>query len=183
MKETAASIRTLIHIRPMADSDIPRVMEIDRQSFSLPWPPSSYHYELHENPGSALWVAVLQEPGQDDLVVGMIVVWFIVDEAHIATLAVDPVYRRRNIARQLMDTALQAILARGFKRATLEVRANNIAAINLYRGFGFVTAGIRPRYYRDNNEDAWIMSVQDLTLENLSGFTHVLSNSGSGELL
>jgi ribosomal-protein-alanine N-acetyltransferase len=92
----------------------------------------------------------------------MVVVWLIVDEAHIATLAVHPDYRGRRIARRLVKVALKEAILRGMNQATLEVRANNLAAQNLYRQLGFEIVGNRPRYYRDNNEDALIMTVSGL---------------------
>jgi ribosomal-protein-alanine N-acetyltransferase len=92
----------------------------------------------------------------------MVVVWLIVDEAHIATIAVHPDFRGRGIAKGLMVTALKEIIQQGFHTATLEVRANNLPAQGLYRSFGFDIAGIRPRYYRDNQEDALIMTVHNL---------------------
>lgn len=146
----------------MVEADLPQVLEIDQQSFSMPWPLSAYYYELRENPNSLLWVAETETAAMDCKVVGMIVVWLVVDEAHIATLAVNPHYRQRGIARDLLTWALKAIVQKGFCIATLEVRAGNIAAQNLYRTFGFQIVGCRPRYYRDNNEDALIMTVEGL---------------------
>jgi [ribosomal protein S18]-alanine N-acetyltransferase len=148
-----------IVIRPMRDADVPRVLEIDRLSFALPWPENAYDYELHENPGSLLWVAETVEPPE---VIGMIVVWLIVDEAHIASIAVEPGYRNQGIARQLLSEALKTVIEKGYSIATLEVRAGNLPAKNLYASFGFKTVGLRPRYYRDNNEDALIMTLEGM---------------------
>ncbi len=151
-----------ISIRPMTPDDLPQVQKIDRLSFTLPWPNSAYEYELHENPLSLLWVAEARTSENSKIVVGMIVVWLIVDEAHIATIAVLPDYRSQGIARCLLVTALQAVIKRGFRIATLEVRSGNTAAQSLYRRFGFNIVGVRPKYYRDNNEDALIMTVYNL---------------------
>ena len=152
-----------ISIRPMQPEDLEQVLAIDRASFSMPWPASAYKYELKENPLSLLWVAESAPHGAMAQIVGMIVIWLIVDEAHIATLAVHPDYRNKGIARSLLATALRATLRRGYHKATLEVRANNIAAQRLYHRFGFETVGHRPRYYRDNNEDAIIMTASALS--------------------
>jgi ribosomal-protein-alanine N-acetyltransferase len=156
-----------ISIRPMQPQDLEQVLAIDKASFSMPWPASAYNYELKENPLSLLWVAVSKLPGGEEPVVGMIVIWLIVDEAHIATLAVRPDYRSRGIAGALLATALRMALRQGYHKATLEVRANNIAAQRLYHRFGFEIVGHRPRYYRDNNEDAIIMTASELNLANL----------------
>ncbi len=81
----------------------------------------------------------------------------LVDEAHITTLAVDPEHRRKGIAERLTVELLQTARDRGMLCATLEVRASNIGAIELYRKIGFEEAAIRKRYYPDNQEDALIM--------------------------
>jgi ribosomal-protein-alanine N-acetyltransferase len=152
----------LVHIRPMRLEDLPRVAEIDRLSFSLPWPESSFRYELLENPRSLLRVAEIDQNGTVVQVVGMVVVWLILDEAHIATLAVHPDYRRGGIAREMLVSLFTEIIPQGARLATLEVREGNAAARSLYQRFGFAVVGRRVRYYHDNFEDALIMSIDNL---------------------
>jgi [ribosomal protein S18]-alanine N-acetyltransferase len=139
--------------------DIDAVIQIDRLSFSLPWPASAFRFELVNNPSSLLWVAEVNLADGSPCVVGAVVVWMILDEAHIATLAVHPDYRRRGISRQLLVTILRQAIEHGAALATLEVRANNLAAQALYKQFKFDIVGRRPRYYQDNFEDALIMTV------------------------
>jgi ribosomal-protein-alanine N-acetyltransferase len=160
---SAYPVTDSIVIRAMRDQDLESVRQIDRMSFSMPWPDSAYSYELHENPLSSLWVAEDTNFGVHHKVIGMIVVWFIIDEAHIATLAVHPEHRGKGIATRLLSTALEQALEKGMQVATLEVRAQNTAAQEIYRRFGFEIVGHRPRYYRDNNEDAIIMTVKPLS--------------------
>jgi ribosomal-protein-alanine N-acetyltransferase len=152
----------MIFIRPMQIEDLEAVQAIDRLSFSMPWPASAYKYELEENPLSMLWVAEEDPTTGETQIVGLIVVWFIVDEAHIATIAVHPDHRNKGYAKALLATALRAAISKGYLKATLEVRANNTVAQSLYRHFGFEIVGQRPRYYRDNNEDAIIMTATKL---------------------
>jgi ribosomal-protein-alanine N-acetyltransferase len=159
---TLPSIHSPVLIRPMAVSDIEQVHIIDQLSFSLPWPASAYSYELNENPLSMPWVAEINSPGAVRRVVGMIVVWPIVDEAHIATLAVHPDYRNQGIGQVILAAALREAIIKGCRLATLEVRASNTVAQRLYHRFHFEVVGSRPRYYRDNNEDALIMTVSGL---------------------
>ncbi len=157
-----------LSIRPMVSRDLPAVVAIDRASFTLPWPANSYRFELFENPTSLLLVAELQ-PGAEDgtgagqaQIVGMVVVWVILDEAHVATIAVHPDYRGQGIAQVLLSSALIESIRRGVRSATLEVRQNNLPAQKLYRRFRFEVVGRRPRYYHDNHEDALIMTAGDL---------------------
>lgn len=157
-----------LHIRSMTLTDIDRVHLIDQLSFSMPWPVSSYRYELTENKASILHVAEFLNENQTAMIVAMIVTWFIIDEAHIATIAVHPNYRRMGIGKKLLSTALQEAIQRGAKMATLEVREGNLAAANMYTQFGFKVAGRRPRYYHDTQEDAIIMTVTGLDQEYLN---------------
>ncbi|MBP1693125.1 MAG: putative acetyltransferase [Chloroflexi bacterium] len=152
-------IQSLI-IRRMQEKDLQQVQAIDRLSFSLPWPVKAYRYELIENPNSIQWVAEYRQPV--NLVVGVIVVWLILDEAHIATIAVHPDYRGQGIAHKILAAALIDSIKRGASQATLEVRAGNQIAQKLYFRFGFEIAGSRPRYYQDNHEDALIMTAKNL---------------------
>ena len=153
---------TTILIRRMQAADLEQVQAIDKISFTMPWPDSAYRYELFENLSSLLWVAEALEPGGSQRVVGMIVVWLIVDEAHIATIAVLPEYRGQGIAKELLCSALVESIEKGMRNATLEVRARNLAAQRLYRRFHFEQSGVRSRYYRDNFEDALIMTAHGL---------------------
>ena len=156
-----------ISIRPMVGDDLERVHEIDVLSFSAPWPPSSYRFELYENPAGRLWVAEVHLPDGTTQVVGMIVIWLIIDEAHIATLAVHPDNRGQGIGRKLLFTALSDCVGWGARSATLEVRPSNLGAQLLYKDFGFEIVGRRPHYYIDNNEDALIMTLEDMDEEYL----------------
>lgn len=81
--------------------------------------------------------------------------WLVVDELHITVLAVDPQGRRRGQGRQLLEALLAAARARGALHATLEVAADNQAALGLYAACGFQTAGTRRGYYR-SGQDALI---------------------------
>jgi len=149
-------------IRKMTVEDVPAVVDLDQKSFSLPWPERSFRFELTDNPASRCWVAEL-----DGTVVGMIVVWLIVDEAHVATLATHPDFRRQGIGRRLLAQALRHLIEEGAQSSFLEVRESNIAAQEMYHKFGYEATGRRRRYYRDNDEDAILMNLESLNVERL----------------
>jgi ribosomal-protein-alanine N-acetyltransferase len=162
---------TLI-IRKMTLEDVPAVVDLDQKSFSLPWPERSFRFEVTDNPASRCWVAEL-----DGNVVGMIVVWLLVDEAHVATLATHPDFRRQGVAKQMLAHALLQLLEEGARSSFLEVRASNVAAQEMYRKFGYADAGRRRRYYKDNDEDAILMNLAPLNAERLRiGVEHPASN-------
>ena len=153
-----------ISIRGMTPQDLEVVGEIDRLSFALPWPAKAFQFELFENLNSWLSVAeTVTSPGKAT-VIGVIVMWFIIDEVHISTLAVHPDYRRRGVAQTLLKAALAESQQRGALAVTLEVRATNLAAQQLYKKFGFKIVGRRIRYYRDNDEDALIMTLKQIPI-------------------
>lgn len=152
-----APARPPLVIRRMALEDLAQVHAIDTASFSLPWPERAFHYEVSENPNSRPWVAEL-----DSVIAGMMVIWIIVDEAHIGTIAVAAPYRRLGIGRRLLAHGLLAARAEGMQTALLEVRRTNLAAQHMYEQFGFGVVGIRPHYYHDTNEDALLMNLEHL---------------------
>jgi ribosomal-protein-alanine N-acetyltransferase len=145
-------------IRKMTLDDLDQVIAIDRVSFSLPWPERSFRFELTDNPAARCWVV----EAEDHRVIAMLVLWVIVDEAHVATIATKPEYRRQGIAEHLMVHALRSAREEGAKSAFLEVRESNTAAQAMYRKYGFVETGRRPHYYKDNDEDALLMSLSSL---------------------
>jgi ribosomal-protein-alanine N-acetyltransferase len=167
---------SLIQLRDMEAADIPQVVAIDRQSFPLPWSEATYRRELHDNLNSHFMVAVRgPAPGRPagalqgllrrearPRVVGYIGFWYIVDEAHISTLAVHPDYRRQGVGRLLLQAMLAKAAALGAHLATLEVRVSNLEAQQLYARYGFVEVGLRKGYYRDNREDALLMTLAPL---------------------
>ncbi|GAB4415307.1 MAG: ribosomal protein S18-alanine N-acetyltransferase [Anaerolineales bacterium] len=141
-------------IRKMKVEDVPAAHALDVLSFSLPWSERSLRFEVTDNPAARCWIAEI-----DNRLAGMLILWLIVDEAHIATIATHPQFRRMGVGSQLLENALQSALAEGARKAVLEVRAGNLAAQAMYQKFGFVEDGRRPRYYKDNHEDAVLMSL------------------------
>lgn len=154
-----------INLRPMTLADLDQVEAIDRASFSTPWPRDAFLYELKRNRSSICWVAEWINPDGVSVLVGSIVIWLVLDEAHIGTLAVKPGYRLRGISQYLLTGALLECIRRGSKQAMLEVRAGNEAAQQLYQKFGFEQVGLRRDYYKDTHEDAVLMTLAPLDKE------------------
>ncbi len=136
--------------------------EIDVLAFTMPWPEKSYHFELIENLTTLALVAEVIDLYGAPLVIGMAVVWIVVDEAHIATIAIHPDFRGRGFGKRLLGETLREAIGRGVRLATLEVREHNLLAQQMYLNFKFKIAGRRWRYYKDNNEDAVIMTLGTL---------------------
>lgn len=145
-------------------SDLDNVIALDQLSFSLPWPVSSFVFEIEKNPASRCWVAEITDENDNPILVGLIVVWLIVDEVHIATFAVHPDFRRRKIGQHLLAFTLLDAYHAGATRSFLEVRSGNLPARTLYELFGFQEIGVRKHYYKDNNEDAVMMNLEKIDL-------------------
>ncbi len=140
----------------LKESHIPQVLEIEKASNSAPWSDRSFRNET-ANPQAIFIVAYYQNK-----IVGFGGLWLCVDEAHITTLAVDPEYRRRGIGRAIMLQLLSRGQDRGMTCSTLEVRAGNSAAIQLYQSLGYIDTARRKGYYPDNREDAVVMWLHEL---------------------
>lgn len=148
-----------LNIRKMTEADVPAVSTLDQISFSLPWPERSFRFEVADNPASRCWVAEV-----DGRIVGMIVAWLFVDEVHIATIATHPDFRRQGIAQKLLTHTLHYTMNEGALTSFLEVRESNLAAQEMYRKFGYENSGRRKRYYKDNDEDAILMTLNNISV-------------------
>lgn len=97
-----------------------------------------------------------------ELIIGVIGVWMMPDEAHIVTIATRERCRRSGIAEKLLIAAVEMAQDRQQALLTLEVRVSNEAALALYQKYGFIEVGRRHRYYSDNHEDAYILTIDSV---------------------
>lgn len=141
----------------MTSRDIPQVIEIEELSFTAPWSEEAFKNEVCRNICARYQVAYL-----NDKIIGYGGMWVIVDEGHITNIAVHPEYRGIGVGKMIMEALIKVAKGEGVKSMTLEVRRTNLIALNLYKKYGFAIEGLRPRYYADNNEDAFIMWKKDL---------------------
>jgi ribosomal-protein-alanine N-acetyltransferase len=141
----------------MTVEHLDEVVQIERAISGIPWSRRLFEEELAHAHGRRYRVAI-----QDGEVVGYLGMLYIVDEAHIATVGVEPGHWGNQIATRLLLDALEAAMVAGVKDCTLEVRARNERAKRLYLRFGFAPVALRRGYYHDNGEDAIIMWLYDL---------------------
>lgn len=140
----------------LAEHHIPEVVAIEKVANGSPWSDRGFRNEIDHQHGIFL---VALEGGE---VVGYGGVWLVIDEAHIVNVAVREDRRRQGIARGIVRRLLELSKEAGMKSASLEVRAGNDGAIQLYEHLGFVTTNRRKRYYPDNREDALVMWLFEL---------------------
>jgi ribosomal-protein-alanine N-acetyltransferase len=138
-----------VEIRRLTYADLPQVVAIERRAFTTPWSLAMFVLELSKASGVCLAATVETELAGYLVCSRYDTVW------HVMNVAVDPDRRRRGIAIALIAALLERI--GDDAQVTLEVRRSNGGAIALYERFGFKSAGVRPRYYADNGEDAVIM--------------------------
>ena len=152
MGETVIGV---IDIRPMLPSDLPGVHRLERATFPQPWSEEVFRDELAQS-GRSYFVAV-DDSGE---VAGYAGLLQVADEAHVTTIAVTSAARGRKLGTRLMLHLIDAALGGGAEHLTLEVRASNRSAQDLYRRFGMAPVGVRKSYYGD--EDALIMWVHEI---------------------
>jgi len=103
------------------------------------------------------------EPEIVEYITGFVGLWIMVDEAHIINIAVRELHRSKGIGELLLIASIDLASRLKASVVTLEVRASNTVAQNLYLKYGFQKMGVRRGYYTDNREDAFIMTTDIIT--------------------
>lgn len=149
----------------MTLDDIEAVVEIEQQAFPTPWCADGYRRELLHNERSHYWVLRPSASRPDQAWPSVLAYggyWLLGDEVHIITIATHPAWRRLGLGEWLLLEMLAQVRSQGVSQVTLEVRVGNQAARALYEKLGFAEVGLRKRYYRDNHEDALLMTLFNL---------------------
>jgi ribosomal-protein-alanine N-acetyltransferase len=167
-------------IQPATLDDISDILRIEEACFSAPWTRKMVEAELRGNPFAHFLIAQELCPGQPRPapVIGYLCYWIVFEEVRLMNLAVIESKRRAGIAKHLVTAALQQGLAQAAARAVLEVRSSNLAAQNLYAGFGFLRKSLRKLYYTNPVEDAVLMELEPLTLEDKSSPPPITPSGG-----
>jgi ribosomal-protein-alanine N-acetyltransferase len=144
------SVGANVVIERMTEADLEAVLDIDVAAFREPRDvrEKSLREELARS-----WARLFVAREDAGRIVGYLLYWHVVDEAHVINVAVAPQERQRGIGRALVDHLLGQARATGIAKLLLEVRASNAAAIRLYESAGFTRFNVRDRYYGDG-EDA-----------------------------
>lgn len=154
-KGTEKGVITMVLYRKMTSDDVEAVHVIEVASFPTPWTLDSFHYEMREN-NFAYYVVAENDNGG---IIGFCGMWLVIDSAQITNVAVVEATRGQGIGEGLMREAMRIAREHNVDVMSLEVRASNHVAQNLYRKLGFQDGGIRKGYYTDNQEDALVMWV------------------------
>ena len=146
-----------IEITRMRRRHLRGIMAIERQVYPRPWSPSLFVSEMTTGRNRTYLVALSARA-----VVGYGGLISYGDEAHVTTIAVDPVYQRLKIGTRLLYELVREALELGARAVSLEVRVTNWGAQRMYGRFGFRPVGVRRNYYQETNEDALVMWTDDI---------------------
>lgn len=138
----------------MTTADLDEVMLIERMSYRFPWSTNFFLQELQVACARAILAEI------DGRIVGYVLFWLLPGAVDIHNIAIHVDYRRRGIARLLLDKVVAEARCQSALRVLLEVRRSNVAAQKLYASSGFVTTGVRKGYYSDDGEDALAMTLE-----------------------
>lgn len=135
-----------------------QIIKIEELSFPTPWSAKAFEAETKKKI-SNFWALI-----REDNILGYICFWMFDSEIHIINFAVHPGERRKGLGQILLKQVVDAGITRGIGNLWLEVRPSNLAALSIYKKYGFAEVGRRVGYYNETSEDAIIMSL-DLTRE------------------
>lgn len=138
--------------------DVPAMSRIERESFDDPWSADAITKDVTAQEGIYVAVALI-----GDERAGYAEYRSVAGEAQIYNIAVAPEFRRAGVGEALLRHLIEKAEAEGCSLVTLEVRAGNDAAMQLYKKLGFREVGRRPDYY--NGADAILMDLDLRTVE------------------
>lgn len=141
-------------IRSAGLEDVDEILSIEQRVFQEPWSRFMIWEEIQRPNG--VYLAAVPAGSPSTKVLGYGSFYFFEDEAHLTNVAVAPEQQGQGIGTALVACLLELGIEKGVERFTLEVRASNIRAIDLYKKFGFRQEGIRKNYYPRSGEDALI---------------------------
>lgn len=148
----------LMRIRNATDDDLEAIVSLQsRTPQAAQWNQADYA-KLTGAPQGLILVAEL-DGMCPTLLAGFAAFHYVLDEAELRNMAVDPAHRRQGVGRELLAEARRQLLERGVRRIYLEVRASNTSAQRLYYSAGFSLCSRRKDYYSDPHEDGLVLSA------------------------
>ncbi len=144
---------TKLSVKWMEERDVSEVVKLEKEIFPFPWLKEGFLYRLGDPEFNVSLVGFIQNE-----LVAYTVSYIVYDELHFDNLAVRKNFRKIKVGEILLWLTLKIGKEKKCLWSFLEVRKGNTPAINLYKKFGFEKVGVRKNYYREENEDALLMS-------------------------
>lgn len=135
-----------------AENLLPQIEELEKLCFSMPWTIEMLRSQLPDEKHEFLAAE------RDGDVLGYVGMMYVLDEGYISNVAVSPSERRKGMGDALITELMERAQRHELSFVTLEVRASNVPAIELYKKHGFVHVGLRKNYYALPKEDAILMT-------------------------
>jgi len=154
----------LLLLRPMRESDVDEVMEVESSAYAYPWTTGIFHDCLRV--GYGCWVCIL-----DERIIGHGVMSVVAGECHILNVCLHPDWQHSGLGRKLVHRLLDIARKHKADTAFLEVRESNLVALALYRSMGFNEIGTRRGYYPADKgrENAQILALNLQCSPNMVG--------------
>ena len=143
----------LVAFRPMNESDLADILQIETIAYTHPWTERIFQDCLRV--GYCCWVV-----SRAGIIIGYGVMSVAAGECHLLNLCVHPDEQNRGFGSMMLEKLLYIARKHKADTAFLEVRPSNIKAIQLYRNAGFDEVGMRRNYYpaEFGREDAIILA-------------------------
>ncbi len=142
----------MVTIRNMIEADISSVAELESNIFADAWTIQGIRDTFEQKQA----IVVVAE--EKNVVVGYCVLYYVLDEAEIARVAVDEAFRRQGLGFHLLDDVCDFCKENHIERLLLDVRESNKNARAFYEKYGFQVDGVRKGFYEQPKEDAVLMS-------------------------
>ena len=143
----------MLNVRSIKNSDVETVARLEKLYFTDAWSEKSILETMQQ---TQAFVLIAEE---DSELIGYCIVYFALDEAEIARIAVEVSRRKQGVGQELLRAVCREGIQKGVERILLDVRENNLSALNLYRNFGFKEDGVRKNFYQNPKENAVLMSM------------------------
>lgn len=143
----------MTEIRRISENDIEAVASLEAEIFPDPWSAKSIA-ETYEQKHALILGAY-----QEDVLIGYVIFYYILDEGEIARIAVSPSHRRQGVADKIFAGLCDFCKEKNVERILLDVRVSNETAIAFYKKSGFMEDGIRKNFYDNPKEHALLMST------------------------
>ena len=137
-----------LRVREATSSDLENVYLIEKQSFKDPYPLAFIEFLYYNNRRTFLVAE------KDGAIIGYIIASPEKDLGHIISIAINPLERRKNVGKTIMDVVLKILRSLSVTSVRLEVRQSNIEAQKFYEAGGFQRSYTINNYYQD--EDAFV---------------------------
>ena len=142
----------MLLLREMSEGDSDQIEQLEQKIFNDAWTKAGIDETFRQ---SHAFIVVAEE---EKKIQGYCIVYYVMDEAEIARIAVAPGCRKKGLGSRILEKTEEICTSKGVTRLLLDVRASNETAISFYRHHGFQKDGIRKKFYEKPEEDALLMS-------------------------